>query len=131
MRQSEVTNKMAKDKDQDWQKIGTYAFIIGVIIAIIAGLVSFGANEPWVLLALVVLGLLVGILNIKDKDTQGFLLSTIALMLTGSAGLITIDSIIPGLGTALQSILRFIVVFVAPAALIVGLKTIYMIAHKS
>ena len=104
-------------------RLGRWAFIVGVLIAIIAGLVP-AWQTPTITWVLVILGLIVGLLNITAKETVEFLVATIALMLIGSAGAI------PALGTIILSILANIVAFVAPAALIVALKAIYELASK-
>ena len=104
-------------------KIGTWAFVIGLILAVIAGLIPTLQTQS-VILALVVLGLIVGFLNVTEKETTEFLVATIALMLVGSAGAI------PVLGLMILSILSNIVAFVAPAALVVALKAIWALAEK-
>ena len=86
--------------------------------------------SPYVLLVLVVLGLIVGFLNIKDKQVVNFLIAAIALMAVGTANLISINMAIPMLGTLIQSIVQNIAAFVAPAALVVALKEVYNIANK-
>ncbi|UCD07775.1 MAG: hypothetical protein JSW41_02285 [Candidatus Aenigmatarchaeota archaeon] len=113
------------------QRVGAWAFILGVIIAIIAGIVvtaiPTGITE-WVALILVILGIVVGFLNIQDKQITGFLIAAIALMLTASAwqGLQPIF----GLGTLLTNIVVYIATFVAPAALVVALKEVLNIAKS-
>lgn len=113
------------------EKIGSWAFIIGVLIAVIFGLAGsvFVGLEAYAILALVILGLIVGFLNITDKEIKTFLIASIALLLVGSATLLPLNTLIPGLnlGTYLQSIVNNIAVFVAPAALITALKAVYMI----
>lgn len=115
---------------EELQTIGIYAFIIGIVIAIVAGLAggAIAAYTGPITLVLVILGLIVGFLNIKDKNISGFLIAAIALMVVGSANLATIDTIVAGLGTVLQAVISFIAVFVAPAALVVSLKAIYNMA---
>ncbi len=104
-------------------KIGTWAFVIGLILAVIAGLIPT-LQTPAVIWALVILGLIVGFLNVTERETTEFLVATIALMLVGSAGAI------PVLGLMILSILGNIVAFVAPAALVVALKAIWALAEK-
>jgi hypothetical protein len=114
------------------QKVGGWAFILGVVIAIIAGLASTFAAvySGYVLLVLVVLGLIVGFLNIKDKEVVNFLIAAIALMAVGTANLVSINLAVPMLGTLIQSLVQNIAAFVAPAALVVALKEVYNIAKK-
>ncbi|MBD3304204.1 hypothetical protein GF343_03595 [Candidatus Woesearchaeota archaeon] len=106
-------------------KLGHWAFIAGILIAVIAGLVP-AWNTPTVMWILVILGLVVGLMNITAKETVEFLVATIALVLIGTAGIQTL----PALGEIVTAILENIVAFVAPAALIVALKAIYELARK-
>ena len=106
------------------KKIGHYAFIVGVVLAIIAGIIV--TNNPWIVLALVILGLVVGFLNITAKETTEFLVAAIALIAAGSANL----TIIPYAGDYLTAILGYIAVFVAPAAIVVALKAVKELAEK-
>ncbi|RLG69133.1 MAG: hypothetical protein DRO07_02695 [Candidatus Iainarchaeum archaeon] len=112
------------------QTIGSWAFIIGVLIAILGGIFApmLAEQAAWITLVLVILGLIVGFLNIGDKEVPGFLMATIALMLVGSADLEIIDKVIAPVGTYLASIVANIVAFVAPAALVVALLEIYRLA---
>jgi hypothetical protein len=104
-------------------KLGHWAFIVGILIAIIAGLVP-AWQTPTITWVLVILGLVVGLLNISAKETIEFLVAAIALLVIGSVGAI------PALGTIVLSILSNIVAFVAPAALIVALLAVYRLAQK-
>lgn len=107
------------------QKIGSWAFIIGIIIAIIAGFFDLGTI---VVSILILLGLIVGFLNITGKETTAFLISTIALVIVtsfGGAVLGQIDTI----GGYLQRILNAIMIFVIPATIVVALKAIFALAH--
>ena len=104
-------------------RLGHWAFIVGILIAVIAGLVP-AWNTPTVMWILVILGLIVGLLNITAKETVEFLVAAIALMIVGSAGAI------PALGMMILAILANIVAIVAPAALVVSLKAIYALAQR-
>jgi len=106
------------------KKVGHWAFIAGIVIAVIAGVAGqqyLGTYSTYVNILLVLLGLVVGYLNIQQKEMQTFLIATIALMLVRSAGFETI----PQIGSYLKDILLYITIFVAPAALIVALKAVY------
>ena len=112
-------------------KIGEWAFIIGVVIAIVVGLFSgslTGNTKGLLTLILVVLGLIVGFLNISEKETTPFLVAAIALMATSAAKLEVINDLVANVGTWLQAIVTNIGVFVAPAAIVVALKAIKSLA---
>ena len=112
-----------------YEKLGGWAFILGVVIAIIAGLAS-GALDAvsagYVTLVLVVLGLIVGFLNIGDKEVNDFLIAAIAVVLLGTANL----AVIPMIGLYLASMVLNVAAFVAPAALVVALKAVYNLSSK-
>ena len=109
------------------EKIGYWAFIVGVILALIVGIfadmlgIMIIGIEMWIPVVLVLLGLIVGILNIGDKEINNFLIAVIAIAVVAGANLSTI----PMFGTYLQSIMGYLVIFIAPAALVVALKSIY------
>ena len=110
-------------------KMGEWAFIIGVLVAIVIGLFtsSIGENlQGWLVLLLVVLGLIVGLLNVSEKETTPFLIAAAALLITGTAG--SSLAIIPVIGGYLQDVVQNIAVFVTPAAIVVALKAIQSLA---
>jgi hypothetical protein len=112
-----------------YEKIGGWAFLLGVLIAVLAGLLSGfldSTTAGFVTLALVVLGLVVGFLNIGDKEINDFLVAAIAVVLLGTANL----TAIPWVGTYLALMVLNVAAFVAPAALVVALKAIYTLASK-
>ena len=101
----------------DMQKIGGYAFVLGVLLAILA---AFWV-QPWMGLAMLVLGLIVGLINVTDKETTSFLVSAIALALSKSA--------ISGLGIVqLTDIVSNIAVMASAAAFIVALVALLKMA---
>ncbi|MBW3010763.1 hypothetical protein KY335_00245 [Candidatus Woesearchaeota archaeon] len=105
------------------EKYGHYAFLVCILLAIIAGLVVV----PYTAIILVILGLVVGLLNITAKESKDFLIAAIALAVVGSSGLGVIQW--AGLGGMLTTILGNIALFVIPAALVVALKEVYRLAR--
>ncbi len=115
-------------------QVGKWAFIVGAVLALIMGIgaglgEAWGAN-PWLKLLLVVLGLVVGFVNISMKEIQGFLLATVTLLVANSANIAVIDTLIPKLGLILQGMITNILVVVAPAALVVSLRAVYKYAAE-
>jgi hypothetical protein len=112
-------------------RIGHYAFILGVLIALIVGAavafgMALGDAAGYIAALLVILGLVIGFLNIGQKEVNDFLIAAIALGAVGFANLTTI----PLIGTLLATILQYVTVFVFPAALVVALKAVYGLAAK-
>ena len=117
------------------QKIGSYAFILGVVLAIVLGIVAGSGMDmtavpendvmAWLPLVLVILGVIVGFLNVGDKEVQPFLLAAMALVIVGTVADI---SMIPLIGNFLWKIVSYIAIFAAPAALIVAILEFYKLA---
>jgi len=102
--------------------VGKWAFIVGLIVAVLASFLTGYAAT--IALVLFLLGLVVGFLNISEKDSNKFLLATIA-MLTGGIASISALSML-GLVTAyLSAVLGNFVAFVSAAALVVAIKLIF------
>jgi|SRR3989338_2859164 len=118
----------------DGKKFGEWAFIAGIIAAIIIGL--FSANlkgsvwEGYLVLVLVIAGLVVGLLNISEKEATGFLIAAVVLLSTSTAAeqlsLIKLGNFV--LGNYFAGVVKQIGVFIAPAAIIVALQSIYRLA---
>ncbi len=106
------------------QKYGSYAFLIGIVLAIIAAFVAV----PMLALVLAILGLIVGLLNVSDKETMPFLVAAIALGM-GSAALAPFSTF--PLMDKIVMVFQNIAVFVAPAAFIVAIKAIWTMAKDA
>ncbi len=111
---------MAKKKN-NVAMIGKWAFIIGIILALVAAVIPSIANYAYTPLIIVLLGLIVGFLNIVKKDVTTLLLGIIALTIVGGATV----AVIPGVNTYLETMLENFVAFVGAAAFIVALKAIF------
>lgn len=101
--------------------IGKWAFIIGLVLAVLAGLLF---QPDWAIWVLAVLGVIVGFLNVTAEETRGFLLASIALTLSATA-----LNAIPIVGTALSLVLPFVVAFVSGAMIVVALKALFETAQ--
>src|SRR3989344_1756578 len=111
------------------KQVGNYSFIIGVIIAVVLGLASeqLGGAKPWLWSLLIVLGLLVGFLNVSGKQTMDFLWVTVALVVVSYAASAQIESWkdVQIIGLYLKGIFDSILAFVVPASIVVGLKQVW------
>lgn len=115
-------------------KLGELLFLVGVLLALVVGLLAGSvevvkANSPAIYAVLALLGLIVGFMNISPKEAMGFLVATIALMQVSSSltpaltygPLANLQEFVSGFLTSLA-------VFVAPAALVVALISVYQMA---
>ncbi len=106
----------------NYDKLGAWAFILGAGIAVLTAFVSSDSGGFKAVLAL--LGVVVGLLNVNDKDITHFLVAVIAILAVGNANF----DAVPVFGGLLQKMLGNIVIFVTPAAVIVAVKAVYSMA---
>jgi len=102
--------------------VGKWAFIVGLVLAAVAGIFFQAA---WVVWVLAILGVIVGLLNVTGADTQSFLMAAIALTLSATA-----LSSIPFVGGVLAAILGYVAAFVAGAMIVVALKALFGTARS-
>jgi hypothetical protein len=102
--------------------IGFWAFIVGLVLAVVAGLI-LPANTV-IIIILIILGLIIGFLNITAKEIMLFLVATIALVVVGNvfAPLTTL-----GIGQFLGSILAYVATLMAPAAIVAAIKALWSV----
>lgn len=121
----------------DMEQIGEWAFVLFVIIALIAG-IAIGAdllsttNAQWITLVLMILGIIVGFITVTEKETSRFLIAAVALMALSIRGetFTDLNLILEPLGSILDSIVFNITAFVAPAAAIIAIKAVYALARR-
>ncbi len=121
-----------KEEKKKWKilpTIGFFAFLIALIVAIIGGIVS-PANSG-LILVLIVMGILVGLLNIAEHEVQPLLLAAIALIVVGvGTGIFApLDKVINPLGTWIDHIVDYFTIFMTPAAIIAAVKILLQVAR--
>lgn len=102
--------------------VGRWALIIGIILAVLAGFTKI----PALPVILFVLGLIIGFLNVKEKESSAFLIAVIALLVIGLSGL-QLGSLTP----IAVSILENFLALVSAAALVVALKQVLVVVKPS
>jgi len=115
------------------KKIGHYSFIVGVLVAIVLGLaLPVGAQAAvWLTSLLIVLGLIVGFLNVTGKETSEFLTVATILVIVSFAGNASgVLEEVQYIGAFLKGILNSILLFVVPATIVVALKDIVGLAKN-
>ena len=108
--------------------LGAWAFIIGVVLAVIFGLFAVPAVATWLPWVLVIVGLLVGFLNIADVEVQPFLIAGAILVIVANFGLDVFATILMGQKAILANILGNLLMIFVPATIIVALKSVFSFA---
>ncbi len=117
---------MARAASQ-WVQISGYLFLLGVLIAIVAGVAPGVIPQTGTILVLMgaIIGLLgaLGVGSVGKDEAELFILATIGLIAAGGAG--TALSAIPSIGTYLRDIVNNIAALVTPAVVIIALEAIW------
>jgi predicted membrane channel-forming protein YqfA (hemolysin III family) len=126
-RKAKKANKTVSKRDKNL--IGAWAFLIGLILAIILGIFNTsliqGTASSIIIVILFVLGVIIGLLNITDKEAMPFLLAGAVLVIVSAFGS-AILATIPVLSRVLDSIM---ILFV-PATIIVALRAVFSMGRK-
>ena len=118
--------------------IGAWAFLIGVILAIIIGL-STTALLPLTIISqystqiygvLVLLGIIIGFMNVGGKESQTFMIAGVALVIVSSFGMSSVTGSFIGIKIAsvVRSVFGALLALFVPATIVVALKTVFNIA---
>lgn len=103
--------------------IGGWAFLIGVILALILGLMNL-VGGTWATL-LVLIGLVVGLFNIADEEASHFLMSGAVLIIASALGQNVLSSV-----TSLNNILNALLTIFVPATIIVAIRNVFSLAKR-
>ena len=121
---------MVKSKEN---LLGAYAFLIGVVLAIVIGMFNnalaqaTGALYP----ALIMIGGVVGFMNVGDKDSHTFLLASLSIVIVGALGLEPLIYIADNFVVeSLRNILGSLLVLFVPATIIVALKSVFEVSKN-
>lgn len=114
--------------------VGAWAFFIGVILAILIGLSTTIIPIPTVIAystqiyaLLVILGLIVGFVNIPGRDAHTFLWAGAILVVVSKFGMDSVRGSLIGIGVgdAVSAVFAALLALFVPATIVMALKTIF------
>jgi len=119
--------------------LGAWAFLIGVILSVIIGLstskflsiTSITSYSAQIYGILIILGIIVGFLNVTGKDSQTFMIAGAILVIVSRFGMESVSGSLIGIGVGdvITSTFAALLVLFVPATIIVALKTVFSIAN--
>ncbi|MBI4298767.1 MAG: hypothetical protein HY666_03305 [Chloroflexi bacterium] len=93
----------------------------GYVIALIAGV--WWPYNAGLIATLVIMGLVVGLLNITAKEVMPYLVAAIAVVLIGNfEAFSSLNLVIAGLGDKINDIVAMMAIFTAPAAVVQAVR---------
>ena len=114
--------------------LGAWAFLIGVILAVLIGLSATIFSFPNIIKynaqiygILVLLGLIIGFVWVPGKDSQTFLWTGAILVIVSRFGMEGVKGSLigVGIGEAVASVFGALLALFVPATIIVALKTVF------
>ena len=105
--------------------LGAWAFLAGVIIAVIVGFLGTSAMTGIWAIILIVIGLIVGLLNISGKEMNTFLLAAVSLVVVsyfGASAVMAVDFI--------ENILNALLMLFVPATIVVALRALFAVSKN-
>ena len=123
---------MAKAEKDMLTKAGAWAFLVGIIIAILAGIFwNYMGSDVlgYVSGFLALLGLIVGIIaffglgTITREEIPNFLIA--ALVIVGIGATATLFGMVPLIGWLFEGVATTLAVFIAPAAGLLAIRAIW------
>lgn len=105
--------------------IGAWAFLIGVILAVIVGLLGKEVNSGIWVISLVVLGIIIGLLNVGGSELKEFMIAGTVLVIVSAMSKDTLMGV-----KYVGEIVRALVVLFVPATIVVSLKVVFALAKK-
>ena len=130
----QIKNMAIKSRENS---VGAWAFLMGVILAIVIGLStsllpipSLSQYTSQIYGILMILGLLIGFVSIPGRDSQTFLLAGAILVIISRFGMDSVRGsfIGIGIGDAVSSVFAALLALFVPATIVVAVKTVFSIA---
>jgi hypothetical protein len=115
--------------------LGAWAFLFGVVLAIVAGLSTSLFKVPiisgytgYVYSILAILGIIIGFVNVNSKDTQTFLIAGAVLVIVSRFGMDSVSGSFTSIGLEDSvSVFAALLALFVPATIIVALKSVFSI----
>lgn len=114
------TSKSSKGRSMDIKSIGKYAFLLGIVIAVIIGLVPAESMSEWVIWLMILLALVGGWVHISREDETHFIILTIGLALFSRS----LNQLPPSVGEGLTSVFDQLATFLGVAIIALVVRNI-------
>ena len=108
--------------------IGSWAFLIGMILAVLLGFRLTGQYQETMVGIVFLIGIVVGLLNVTHDEVSAFLTSGAILVLVSYLGVQ--EGFFDVVAPVISNILRAILTLFVPATIIVALRAVFVLARR-
>lgn len=118
--------------------IGAWAFLVGVILAFTIGIAAaflplsaLSQYTTAIYSTLIILGLIVGFMNVSAKDVQTFMIAGIVLVIASKFGMDSVSGSLIGfsISDVVRTVFSALLTLFVPATIVVALKTVFSISR--
>lgn len=118
---------MAKKKQSSVPKnVGSGALVVGVFLALLFGFLPMG---PKIALLLLIVGLVVGMLNVTETETKEFLYTSVALIIIMTLPKQLFEETFTAVLPWFVGILDALLIMIVPATIVVALRSLFEFAR--
>ena len=110
-------------KKQGINKMGSWAFLIGLLLAVIFAIIGELSNT--LMIVLIVVGLIVGFFNVSGEEVSHFLMSGVVLIIASALGGQALSTI-----TVVGRVFDALLFIFTPATVIVAVKNVFTMAKE-
>ena len=103
------------------RSFGSWAFLIGIVLAVIFGFIGSLSNT--IIITLFAIGIIVGLLNVTDKEVTPCLMEGTVLVIVSSLGSQYMGSV-----EWIKNILGASMIIFVPATVVVAVKSVFGMA---
>jgi len=120
---------VAKKKNIARNLLGSWSFLVGIILAVVLGLGFVPAYQNTLVWVVFLLGIVVGLLNIAAKEVGAFLTGGTVLVLVSFLG-VQVGIFDSAALAPIANILKGILTLFVPATIIVALRSVFIMAER-
>ena len=106
------------------KEVGLLAFAAGLFVAFFLALVQPGISQTTQIMALGLLGISIGLLNIETKEMEMYMVASIALVFSAGVFAQVLDQL-PAVSGLLERLLANMLFIIVPGVVLIALKIIY------
>jgi len=106
------------------KEVGLLAFVAGLFVALFLALVQPGISQTTQIMALGLLGISIGLLNIDTKEMEMYMVASVTLVFCASAFAQVLDQL-PAVSGLLERLLSNLLYIIVPGVVLVALRIVY------
>jgi xanthosine utilization system XapX-like protein len=106
------------------KEVGMLAFVAGLFVAFFLALVQPGVSQTTQIMALGLLGISIGLLNVDVKEMEAYMIASVALVFCASVFAQVLDQL-PVISGLLERLLANLLYIIVPGVVLIALRIVF------